>query len=118
MSLLVRKLDLRAAIRRDAGDRIQAFDLSEEIAQSPDIGIEAYEQALTGSAVEEIPAGAYLFAQTSGEADVRTLAWEAREVQKEGLWKAIQLDTRLYLRILAEERGPVHQLLRRIRDDS
>ncbi|MFA6507383.1 MAG: hypothetical protein WCT14_14890 [Treponemataceae bacterium] len=119
MALLVRKLDLRAPIRREIGDRITAFDVNEKIANSPEVDLDTYTQSFSlGVPVDEIPTGHYLFAQSPGEGDDRTIAEEAVELQKEGLWKTLSLDTRLYLRVLSEESGSVRQLMRRIKDEA
>ena len=114
MPLIVRTLDLRATLRREGSERFIAFDLSEEIARSIDVDAEVYSRFLSGFPVEEIPAGKYLFYQENGEGDAPLIAEEALEVQKEGLWRGLKLGGRLYLRVLAEERGIVRQLIRRI----
>lgn len=73
--------------------------------------------ATEGAAIA-IPAGKYLFAQIkTGEAgvvDAELFAAAAIEVQKEGLWRGIALERFVYLRLLAEEAGPVFQILRPI----
>lgn len=73
--------------------------------------------ATEGAAIA-IPAGKYLFAQIkSGEAgavDAELFAAAAIEVQKEGLWRGIAFERFVYLRLLAEEAGPVFQILRPI----
>jgi hypothetical protein len=54
----------------------------------------------------------YLFVQVAGVASVDQLAAEAIELQKEGIWNGENLSPMLYLRVLSEEQGLVHQLLR------
>jgi hypothetical protein len=65
-----------------------------------------------------IPVGRYLFAQVraeeNGEVDAELFAAAAIELQKDGLWRGIPLERFIYLRLLAEEGGPVFQILRPI----
>jgi hypothetical protein len=56
----------------------------------------------------------YLFLQVAGPASLVQLAEEAIELQKEGVWNGENLNPVLYLRVLSEEQGLVHQLLRPI----
>ncbi len=64
-----------------------------------------------------IPAGRYLFAQLKPDGEIRKaelLAAAALELQRDGLWRAIALEPRVYLRVLAEGGGTVFQVLRPI----
>jgi len=59
-----------------------------------------------------LPNGLYLFLQVAGAASLNQLVEEAIELQKEGIWNGESLSPILYLRVLSEEQGLVHQLLR------
>jgi len=59
-----------------------------------------------------LSAGLYLFVQVAGPTSLDQLAAEAIELQKEGVWNGESLGSVLYLRVLLEEQGLVHQLLR------
>lgn len=59
-----------------------------------------------------LPAGKYLFAQVRRILDREALVDMAIEVQKDGLWEGFSPDSRLYLRYLYEDQGPVTQVLR------
>ncbi|MDR1948690.1 MAG: hypothetical protein LBQ38_04795 [Spirochaetaceae bacterium] len=59
-----------------------------------------------------LPAGKYLFAQVREILDREAFIDMAIEVQKDGLWERFNPDSRLYLRYLREEGGPVTQVLR------
>jgi hypothetical protein len=61
-----------------------------------------------------LPAGLYLFAQTRGTLRREDFVVMAVEVQKEGLWQDLVLDSTLYLRYLCEEGWPVTQIFRPI----
>jgi hypothetical protein len=72
----------------------------------------------TDGAAIAIPAAKYLFAQMrvgeAGAVDAELFAAAAIEVQRDGLWRGIALERFVYLRLLAEEAGPVFQILRPI----
>jgi len=59
-----------------------------------------------------LSAGLYLFIQLPGAVSLDQLTAEAIELQKEGIWNGENLSPVLYLRVLSEEQGLVHQLLR------
>jgi hypothetical protein len=61
-----------------------------------------------------LPPGKYLFAQVREVLDREAFIDMAIEVQKDGLWERVTPDTRLYLRYLYEDQGPVTQVLRPI----
>ncbi|MDR2402942.1 MAG: hypothetical protein LBD78_02820 [Spirochaetaceae bacterium] len=61
-----------------------------------------------------LPAGKYLFAQVREILDREAFINMAIEVQKDGLWEGFSPDSRLYLRYLYEDQGPVTQVLRPI----
>jgi hypothetical protein len=115
------------------GERIARFDLEAALASSLDADPASYlgSPALIADALDpdtggdaaagegtEIPAGRYLFAQMrvgdAGEVDAELFAAAAIEIQKDGLWRGIALESYVYLRLLAEEAGPVFQILRPI----
>jgi len=115
--LLVRTLDLRADLAKEAEGRLTAYDLPEAMASTPSPDEEAYAGALAvGFAAESVPAGKYLFAQVQGAATPERVAEEALEQQREGLWRGFPLGARLYVRELAEERGIVRQYMRQLVD--
>ena len=111
---IVRTLDLRARLAAGGDGSLTAYDLDGELSRSPEVDVERYALALTGAPVDAIPAGKYLFAQMRGAPTDRLVAEEALELQKEGLWRGLELSPRLYLRVLDEEGGAVRQLLRGI----
>jgi hypothetical protein len=112
---IVRTLDLRAALRAEDCESLTAYDLEDDIARSPEVDAARYASALSGVPADGIPAGRYLFLQMQGAPTDDAVAEEALEVQREGLWRGLVLDSRLYLRVLAEERGVVRQLIRGIK---
>jgi hypothetical protein len=62
----------------------------------------------------ELPAGLYFFTQERAfleEAEVTTMALE---LQKEGLWRRLEMENRIYLRYLYEDGSAVTQLFRPI----
>ena len=60
----------------------------------------------------ELPAGLYLFAQQRGVIGREECIALAIEQQKDGLWEKTKLGTRLFLRYLYEDGGPVTQIFR------
>jgi hypothetical protein len=60
----------------------------------------------------ELPVGPYLFAQTRENITPDYWLFMATEVQKDGLWKRIRLENRLFLRILFEDGKKVTQIFR------
>jgi hypothetical protein len=64
------------------------------------------------SAHFELPAGTYLFAQVRETLAKDDIIHLAIEVQNEGLWQRLKLDSRYYLRFLSEDGSPVTQIFR------
>jgi hypothetical protein len=60
----------------------------------------------------ELPQGKYLFAQVRERLNRKDSIAMAMEIQKEGLWERLVLDSRLYLRYLFEDQSPVTQVFR------
>lgn len=60
----------------------------------------------------ELPRGQYLFAQREAIPDREGYIQMAVEVQKEGLWRRMNLDRTLYLRYLYEDEKAVTQVFR------
>jgi hypothetical protein len=60
----------------------------------------------------ELPAGKYLFAQVRESLGREDFIQMAIEVQKEGLWKRLKPENRLYLRYLFEDGKAVTQVFR------
>ena len=59
-----------------------------------------------------IPKGLYLFAQIRSSVDRELFTAMAIEVQKEGLWRKLEMEPRVFLRVLMEEDGIVSQVFR------
>jgi hypothetical protein len=60
----------------------------------------------------ELPVGPYLFAQTRENTAPDYWLFMAIEAQKDGLWKRIRLENRLFVRILFEDGEKVTQVFR------
>lgn len=60
----------------------------------------------------ELPVGEYMFAQVREILNQDAFIGMAMEVQKEGLWKRLSLEDRLYLRYLFEDGKGVTQIFR------
>jgi len=104
-------------------ESIACFELQDPASIEPDRAIFLGSLFFTGDILKtglsfesssdiQIGAGTYLFAQVRGEIDRDTFIGMAIELQKEGLWRQYQLDSRVYLRSLSEEDGRVFQVLR------
>uniref|UniRef100_A0A7C3ILA1 Uncharacterized protein n=1 Tax=Gracilinema caldarium TaxID=215591 RepID=A0A7C3ILA1_9SPIR len=136
MSLSIYTLDLRApfiytqSIAEDPfgqpphEEAMACFSLDRDVAQSIEPDAEHYLGPLLfrGTKSSEapdtddcvIPKGLYLFAQIR-EAPQRDLFTAmAIEVQKEGLWRRMEMENRVFIRILKEEDEVVTQVLRPI----
>ena len=111
----VRLLDLRAPLEASASERLTLYLLDPAKADTPDAAPDGYLSDSRASPAEDIPAGRYLFAQTRGEPSPEGIARDGLELQKEGLWRALALEPRLYVRVLREEDGTVVQALRPIK---
>ena len=59
-----------------------------------------------------LPAGLYAFMQKRRELSMKECAALAIELQKDGLWERLRLESRLYVRFLFEDGSPVTQLFR------
>lgn len=141
--LRIMTLDLRSPLRYrpspcadlfgrpPTGERMARFELEGAQATAVEIDTAQYlgSPAVTADSVDAsdaaepsedevvIPVGRYLFAQLRPEGariDADLLAAAALELQKDGLWRAIALEPRFYLRVLAEGDGTVFQILRPI----
>jgi len=136
MSLSIYTLDLRAPFiyignlgkdpfgLPDYEEEMACFSIEGDTAQSIEPVAEHYLGPLlfTGSKAAEtseskdyiIPKGLYLFAQIR-EAPQRDLfTTMAIEVQKEGLWRRLEMENRVFMRILKEDDSLVTQVLRPI----
>jgi hypothetical protein len=64
------------------------------------------------TATFKLPAGTYLFSQVRENLAMDEIIDLAIEVQNEGLWQRLKLNSRYYLRFLAEDDSPVTQIFR------
>jgi hypothetical protein len=80
----------------------------------PEASSDSLQTGNTAAETLVLPAGPYLFAQTKGILRREDFVVMAVEVQKEGLWRDLVLDSTLYLRYLCEEGRPVTQIFRPI----
>lgn len=110
--LRIMTLDLRAPLSEEG---ITEYPLPPTQAAVPDPTPEGYlqESSAIHGATAEI--GKYLFLQVPGTLEEGSLLEYGIELQKEGLWRALYLDPKLFVRVLTEEGRTVTQLLRPIR---
>lgn len=134
MSLTIYTLDLRAPFIYAIGaatdpfitpiyeEQIACFSIPPNLTQSiePDINTYLGPLRFTGfkptEAIEvtdcTIPKGLYLFAQIRERPERDLFTAMAIEVQKEGLWRGLQMEQVVFMRVLKEEDEFVTQVLR------
>lgn len=102
----------------ETGESMAVYDLAAE--EGEPLGLEASDPlpapAFVGARAPEgstrIDEGTYLFMQVRAAPEPALVAAAAHELRKEGAWRRGSLGRNLYVRALAEEEGPVFQVMR------